>query len=43
MEQRVEGTLRIWAEPFVYVDGFWMDKSEVTNEQFAKCVEATGI
>src|ERR1043166_2193439 len=27
---------------FVYVDGFWMDKTEVTNEQFAKFVAATG-
>ena len=26
----------------VYVDGFWMDKTEVTNEQFEKFVEATG-
>jgi formylglycine-generating enzyme required for sulfatase activity len=26
----------------VYVDGFWMDKYEVTNEQFAKFVAATG-
>ena len=26
----------------VCVDGFWMDKTEVTNEQFAKFVEATG-
>ncbi len=26
----------------VYVDGFWMDKTEVTNEQFAKFVRATG-
>jgi sulfatase modifying factor 1 len=26
----------------VYVDGFWMDETEVTNEQFAKFVEATG-
>ena len=26
----------------VYVDGFWMDQTEVTNEQFAKFVEATG-
>ena len=26
----------------VYVDGFWMDKTEVTNEQFAKFVSATG-
>lgn len=26
----------------VYVDGFWMDKTEVTNEQFAKFVAATG-
>lgn len=26
----------------VAVDGFWMDKTEVTNEQFAKFVAATG-
>ena len=26
----------------VSVDGFWMDATEVTNEQFAKFVEATG-
>jgi formylglycine-generating enzyme required for sulfatase activity len=26
----------------VYVDGFWMDRTEVTNEQFAKFVRATG-
>ena len=28
------------AQPWhrVYVDGFWMDKTEVTNEQFAKFV-----
>jgi formylglycine-generating enzyme len=26
----------------VYVDGFWMDKSEVTNAQFAKFIAATG-
>lgn len=26
----------------VRVDGFWMDKTEVTNAQFAKFVEATG-
>src|SRR5262245_39538660 len=25
----------------VYVDGFWMDKHEVTNERFAKFVAAT--
>jgi formylglycine-generating enzyme required for sulfatase activity len=25
----------------VYVDGFWMDKTEVTNEEFAKFVKAT--
>ncbi len=32
------------AEPVhrVRVDGFWMDKTEVTNEQFAKFVAATG-
>jgi formylglycine-generating enzyme len=26
----------------VYVDGFWLDQTDVTNEQFAKFVEATG-
>jgi len=26
----------------VYVDGFWMDKTDVTNEQFARFVKATG-
>jgi formylglycine-generating enzyme required for sulfatase activity len=26
----------------VYVDGFWMDKTDVTNEEYAKFVEATG-
>ena len=26
----------------VYVDGFWMDATEVTNEQFEKFVNATG-
>jgi formylglycine-generating enzyme len=26
----------------VYVDGFWMDKTDVTNAQFAKFVNATG-
>ncbi len=26
----------------VHVDGFWMDKTEVTNAQFARFVEATG-
>ena len=26
----------------VYVDGFWMDRTEVTNAQFEKFVEATG-
>jgi formylglycine-generating enzyme required for sulfatase activity len=26
----------------VYVDGFWMDRTEVTNEQFARFVQATG-
>ncbi|HEY7334813.1 MAG TPA: formylglycine-generating enzyme family protein [Bryobacteraceae bacterium] len=32
------------AQPWhrVYVDGFWMDKTEVTNEQFARFVKATG-
>src|SRR6185436_12456212 len=26
----------------VYVSGFWMDATEVTNEQFARFVDATG-
>jgi sulfatase modifying factor 1 len=26
----------------VYVDGYWMDKTEVTNEQFTRFVKATG-
>jgi formylglycine-generating enzyme len=26
----------------VYVDGFWMDQTDVTNEQFAEFVKATG-
>ena len=26
----------------VYVDGFWMDRTEVTNDDFAKFVQATG-
>ncbi len=26
----------------VYVDGFWMDKTEITNKQFARFVEETG-
>ena len=26
----------------VYVDGFWMDRTEVTNDEFAAFVEATG-
>jgi sulfatase modifying factor 1 len=26
----------------VYVDGFWMDKVEVTNEEYARFVKATG-
>ena len=26
----------------VYVDGFWMDQTVVTNEQFARFVESTG-
>jgi formylglycine-generating enzyme required for sulfatase activity len=26
----------------VYVDGFWMDRTEVTNHQFARFVNATG-
>jgi formylglycine-generating enzyme required for sulfatase activity len=26
----------------VYLDGFWIDKTEVTNEQFVKFVKATG-
>ncbi len=29
-------------EHLVYVDGFWMDRHEVTNAEYAKFVEATG-
>ena len=31
------------SRPFhrVYVDGFWMDATEVTNAQFSKFIEAT--
>ena len=45
------GTFRMGSEKFypeerpvhdVTVDGFWMDRSTVTNEQFARFVEATG-
>jgi formylglycine-generating enzyme required for sulfatase activity len=40
---RIEGVTRD-AQPVhrVYVDGFWMDKTEVTNGQFEKFVKATG-
>src|SRR5579883_1304229 len=31
-----------WPVHRVYVDGFWMDATEVTNEAFAKFVRATG-
>jgi formylglycine-generating enzyme len=34
------GDARPWHR--VYLDGFWMDKTELTNEQFAKFVKATG-
>ena len=30
------------AEHLVYVDGYWLDKHEVTNAEFARFVEATG-
>ena len=26
----------------VYVDGFWMDKTDITNEEFARFIKATG-
>jgi formylglycine-generating enzyme required for sulfatase activity len=34
------GDARPWHQ--VYVDGFWMDKTEVTNAEFAHFVKATG-
>ncbi len=45
------GTFRMGSEKFypeerpvheLAVDGFWMDRYEITNEQFARFVEATG-
>jgi formylglycine-generating enzyme required for sulfatase activity len=30
------------SDPSRFVDGFWMDRTEVTNEQFAAFVSATG-
>ena len=45
------GTFRMGSEDFypderpvheVSVDGFWIDRNTVTNEQFARFVEATG-
>ncbi len=45
------GTFRMGSEDFyaderpvheVSVDGFWIDRITVTNEQFARFVEATG-
>jgi formylglycine-generating enzyme len=49
-EDSAEGTACSGHEPMrdcgpvhrVFVDGFWMDKTEVTNAQFAKFVKATG-
>ena len=44
--QKVQRRLNIGPESYpihlVSLDGFWMDQSEVTNEQFAKFVQATG-
>src|SRR5262249_23857997 len=39
-----DGELFPDAQPrhLVYVDGFWMDKTEVTNAQFAQFVKETG-
>jgi formylglycine-generating enzyme required for sulfatase activity len=38
-EERMTDT-RPWHR--VYVDGYWMDKTEVTNEEFARFVKSTG-
>src|SRR5262245_11429777 len=39
-EQCNTGNAQPWHA--VQVDGFWMDETEVTNDQFAAFVEATG-
>jgi formylglycine-generating enzyme len=39
-DHREMGDARPWHP--VYVDGFWMDRTEVTNEEFARFIEATG-
>jgi formylglycine-generating enzyme required for sulfatase activity len=31
-----------WPRHAVYVDGFWMDRTEITNQQYHLCVEAKG-
>ena len=40
--RRDAGHDRFPADPPRLVDGFWMDATEVTNEQFARFVKATG-
>ena len=37
-----EGDYIEWPQHTVYLDGFWIDQTEVTNRQFEKFVQATG-
>jgi formylglycine-generating enzyme required for sulfatase activity len=37
-----EGNPSEWLQHTVYLDGFWIDRTEVTNRQFEKFVQATG-
>jgi sulfatase modifying factor 1 len=37
-----EGVLYEWPQHIVYLDGYWIDRTEVTNRQFELFVKATG-
>ena len=37
-----EGKADEWPQHSVYLDGFWIDRTEVTNRQFELFVQATG-
>ena len=38
----VDGAFDTMPDHIVYLDGFWIDQTEVTNDMFARFVEATG-